>query len=472
MGVDTEFEQCYAQALGERTLPQGAARAYEAVACLRQSSEKTLWLANSRKDGSRCVIKAAYGGQRRFLQAEWDCLTELWNAGARCIPQPLRLEREGGCAWLARAWCEGETLDAMVREQGFLDERRVTLLGAALCDALSALHARVFICRDVKPENVVITPDETAVLIDCDAARRYEPGKARDTVFVISRETAAPEQYGFSQSDERTDVYGAGRTLVYMACGCYHAEQLNRVRLSRGFRRVLRRAASTQPERRYASAAALKAALERCRRFRRWPWAAAAALAVGMALLGAACRWPAPIGEAFSSFSRNLTEGESLSEVFQLDYNEAFQGERYQAMTDELLACYALRDKDKLAAACEALVSALYADPGLLTGEKVDYAQAELLPEDFFDVAPNRSISYGLWYGDEVLRHSLGSYRDYAAHFLRCLDDDLHNAALGNKTSSIYAYLELPAERRGEVLEYTLSDIVMLLGKTIQAPSK
>lgn len=68
MGVDTEFEQCYAQALGERTLPQGAARAYEAVACLRQSSEKTLWLANSRKDGSRCVIKAAYGGSAAFCR--------------------------------------------------------------------------------------------------------------------------------------------------------------------------------------------------------------------------------------------------------------------------------------------------------------------------------------------------------------------------------------------------------------------
>jgi len=472
MGVDTEFEQIYAQALGARTLPEGAARAYEAVSCLRQSREKALWLATRRRDGSRCVMKVAYGAQRRFLQAEWDCLTELWNAGARCIPQPLQLEREGECAWLARAWCEGETLAEMVREQGFLEEGRVTLLGAALCDALSVLHVHGFICRDVKPENVVITPEGTAVLIDCDAARRYEPGKAHDTDFVVSRETAAPEQYGFSQSDERTDVYGAGRTLLYMACGCYHAERLARLRLSRGFRHILLRAANAQPERRYASAAALKAALERCRRFRRWPWAAAAALAVGIALLGAACQRPASTGRAFSSFSQNLTQGQSLSQLFQLDYNEAFQGTRYQSMTDELLACYTLRDKDRLAAACEGLVSALYADPGLLTGEKVDYAQVEPLPEDFFSVTPSRSISYGLWYGDEVLRQRLGSYRDYAAHFLRCLDDDLHSAALGQKSSSIYAYLELPAERRGEVLDYALSDIVMLLGKAIQAPSK
>lgn len=282
------------------------------------------------------------------------------------------------------------------------------------------------------------------------ATRRYEPGKARDTVFVVSHETAAPEQYGFSQSDERTDVYGAGRTLMFLACGSYHEKQLDRLRLSRGLRRVLRRAASAQPERRYAGAAAL---------------------AAGMAVL-CACLRPAPVGQAFSSFARNLTPGQSLSQLFGLDYHEAFQGERYQPMLDEVLACYALRDQDGLAASCESLVSALYADPGLLTGEKLDYAQVDPLPEDFFSVAPYRSISYGLWYGGEALRHSLGAYRDYAADFLRCLDDDLHAAALEQKTSSIYAYLQLPAERRGEVLDYTLSDVVFLLGKAIQTPPK
>ncbi|MCI6377176.1 MAG: hypothetical protein MR842_05400 [Clostridiales bacterium] len=467
MGYETEFEQRYAQALGGLALPERAARAYEATDCLRQDKEKALWLARSRQDGSRCVIKAAYGGQRRFLQAEWDCLTELWNAGTRCIPKPLQFAQEGECAWLARAWCEGETLAALVRRQGFLDERRVTLLGAALCDALSALHAHGFVCRDVKPENVVIAPDETAVLIDCDAARRYAPGKAHDTFFVASRETAAPEQYGFSQSDERTDVYGAGRTLMYMACGCYHARQLNRLRLSRAFKRVLLRAASAQPERRYPSAAALKAALERCRRFRRLPLAAGAALAVGIVVLGVACLRPSPLGEAVPSFLQDTAEGGRLAEIFQLNYNEAFREENYQGMVDELLSCYAQRDKDKLAQACEALVAALYADPGLLAGEKVDYAQLDPLPGDFFDVTPSQSISYGLWYGDELLRRSLGAYRDYAGHFLRCMDDDLHKAALGKKTSSIYTYLELPMERRDEVLDYTLSDIVSLLGRAI-----
>ena len=470
MGVETEFERVYTQALGAPALPEGAARAYEAVSCLRQSGEKALWLATSREDGSRCVIKAAYGGQRRFLQAEWECLSELWNAGARCVPRPLRMEREGECAWLARAWCEGETLADMVREQGFLEERRAIRLGAALCDALSALHTRGFICRDVKPENVVITPEDTAVLIDCDAARRYAPGKASDTVFVVSRETAAPEQYGFSQSDERTDVYGAGRTLMYMASGCYQTKLLRRVRLSRGFRRVLCRAVSAQPERRYASAAALKSALKRSRRLRRWPWAAAAAL--GVALLIAVSRGAMPYGGAFSSFAQNLAPGQSLSALFALDYNEDFQGTRYQAMADELLACYALRDKERLAAACESLVSALYADPSLMKGEKVDYARLDPIPEDFFAVSASQGINYGLWYGDEVLRRSLGSYDDYAAHFLRCLDNDLHAAALGQKTSSVYAYLELPAERRGEVLDYTLSDLVTLLGRAIQTPPK
>ncbi len=139
-------------------------------------------------------------------------------------------------------------------------------------------------------------------------------------------------------------------------------------------------------------------------------------------------------------------------------------------MLDDLLTRYAARDKAPFADACEALITALYADPALLQGEKVDYALISPLPADFFDVTPVQAIDYGLWYSDETLRRNLGAYRDYAAHFLRVMNDDLSSAALGEKISSIYTYLDLPMERRDEVLSYALSDIVTLLGRAIDTP--
>lgn len=474
MTYDAEFERRYARSLSDCPLPETAADAYELLECLRQSREKAAWLVRDRQSGGRCVLKIAYGGQRRFLRAEWDCLTALKDDRSGCFPQPLRYEQDEGCSWLARSWEEGQSLAALVDEQGFLSEEQTVGYGMALCDALNALHAHGYICRDVKPENIVVTPSRRVMLIDCDAARRYDSQKARDTVFVVSYETAAPEQYGFSQSDVRTDIYAVGRTLIYMACGSYHSSKLDSLRVSRRLRRILRRAASPQPERRYPSAEALKTALQGCRSRRVWPWITAAALLIAVLSAGAAAvvwRAAQPAGAPVTPVSADgKAREESMAAQLGLPSARVFRARDYQDMLDELLARYAARDKAPFADACEALITALYADPALLQGEKVDYALISPLPADFFDVTPVQAIDYGLWYSDETLRRNLGAYRDYAAHFLRVMDDDLSSAALGEKISSIYTYLDLPMERRDEVLSYALSDIVTLLGRAIDTP--
>ena len=458
MGIETEFGQRYAQAAGGCPLPPEAAAAYEVLECLHEGAHKAVWLARDRAGGDTCVLKVACGGHVRFLQAEWDCLRAL--EGERYVPRPLRYGADGECAWLARTWHEGRTLDELVREDGFFSAARVVRYGMALCDVLHALHVRGYVCRDVKPENLLVTPDDRLLLIDCDTVRRYDAAKQRDTVIVASHDTAAPEQYGFSQSDARTDVYGIGRTLIFLASACYRPEQLRLVRMPGRLRRVLMRAASAQPSRRYPDAAAMKKALSRCRR-PLWPFPAAAALAGAVALLIWRPLLPAPaavVSDAPSPSAPGLAG------------TETFCAKNHQALLDDALACYARRDPEGLAAACEALVSALYADPALLQGEPVDYALLSPLPDDFFRVTPAVGISYSLWYSDETLRRHLGAYTDYAADLLRVLDDHLTAAALGERVSSIHNYLHMEPERRGEVLAYALYDMVLLLGMAIDVP--
>ena len=221
MGYNTEFEQEYFLMRTGVPLPETVASAYDLLECLRQSKEKAVWKARRRADGALCIVKIAYADQRRYLRAEWECLNAMQSAKSRHFPAPLQYEQEGNYAWLARSWCEGESLASLVRENGFLPEKQVIHYGMLLCDALNELHALGYVLRDVKPENLVIAPEEDSIaLVDCDAARQYNAQKACDTLFVVSRQTAAPEQYGFSQSDMRTDVFGAGRTLLYAACGC------------------------------------------------------------------------------------------------------------------------------------------------------------------------------------------------------------------------------------------------------------
>ena len=82
--------------------------------------------------------------------------------------------------------------------------------------ALSVLHARGIIHRDVKPENLMFAADGTVRLIDYGIARFYKEDEKRDTEKFGTAGYAAPEQYGFGQSDARTDLYAAGVTLLKM----------------------------------------------------------------------------------------------------------------------------------------------------------------------------------------------------------------------------------------------------------------
>ena len=86
---------------------------------------------------------------------------------------------------------------------------------------LRYLHERNYVYRDMKPGNILLRPDGRLALIDFGTMRVYKPGKAGDTVCLGTRGYAAPEQFGgMGQTDARTDIYGLGATLYYLATGC------------------------------------------------------------------------------------------------------------------------------------------------------------------------------------------------------------------------------------------------------------
>lgn len=72
--------------------------------------------------------------------------------------------------------------------------------------------------RDIKPENIILRGSQ-AVLIDFDAARLHKPEHEADTQILGTTGFAAPEQYGLSQSDIRTDIYSLGVLINVMLTG-------------------------------------------------------------------------------------------------------------------------------------------------------------------------------------------------------------------------------------------------------------
>jgi serine/threonine protein kinase/ABC-type branched-subunit amino acid transport system substrate-binding protein len=176
-------------------------------------------------------------------------------------------------AFLVMEYVEGENLNQHVRRVGPMREATAFRCGLMIVDLLVFLHAQKppLIFRDLKPDNVMLTPDRTIKLIDFGLARRFTPGKRSDTLPSGSVGYAAPEQWEETeQTDERSDIYSWGATMVHLLSGkvpspVFPLSALREVEpaLSEPGRAILARCVKARPVERYESAEALSRDIRR-----------------------------------------------------------------------------------------------------------------------------------------------------------------------------------------------------------------
>ena len=135
-------------------------------------------------------------------------------AGVSRLPHVRELYRLPDALVAVYDYVEGPTLRELVRERGPLAPARAVALARQLCQALAPLHAAGVVHRDIAPGNVVVAADG-AHLIDLGIARMRVDGASHDTTRLGTWGFAAPEQYGFAQTDARSDVFSLGRLLTY-----------------------------------------------------------------------------------------------------------------------------------------------------------------------------------------------------------------------------------------------------------------
>ena len=125
--------------------------------------------------------------------------------------------------YLVMDFIEGETLGERLWKapDHILPLPFVIHVTLQLCTVLSYLHSRTppVIFRDLKPANVMMTPDDHLYLIDFGIARLFKPEQSGDTLVLGSPGYAAPEQYGKAQTTERADIYSMGATLHQLLSG-------------------------------------------------------------------------------------------------------------------------------------------------------------------------------------------------------------------------------------------------------------
>lgn len=130
---------------------------------------------------------------------------------------------ENNRSYLVMDFINGQTLFQMLNELNGkpLSVSQTIMYARQLCQVLNYLHEHnpPIIFRDVKPTNIMLTPNDHLYLIDFGIARFFKEGQTQDTILLGSPGYAAPEQYGSAQTNTRTDMYSLGATLHFCLTG-------------------------------------------------------------------------------------------------------------------------------------------------------------------------------------------------------------------------------------------------------------
>ncbi|MBX5458085.1 MAG: serine/threonine protein kinase [Thermogemmatispora sp.] len=183
-----------------------------------------VYLAVDLRTNQPCAVKeylvTGASGQAQ-LQHEARVLSRLHHPH---LPSFIDAFSERGRYYVVLSYIEGRDLTEQLRLARQHDEAipLPVILGwlLAVCDAVQFLHSQQppVIHRDIKPDNIRITSDGTAYLVDLGNAKAVADG-ARTLFFARHQGTpgyAPPEQYpGGSGTDPRSDVYALGGTLYF-----------------------------------------------------------------------------------------------------------------------------------------------------------------------------------------------------------------------------------------------------------------
>jgi eukaryotic-like serine/threonine-protein kinase len=250
-----------------------------------------VYQAEDLKLSRRVALKLLPAGADPDPQARQRFVREARAASALNHPNIVTVhavEEAGGLDFIVMEYVEGETLKARI-DRGPLDLPQVLDVGLQVAEAVGAAHAAGVIHRDLKPGNVIVTPEGWAKVLDFGLATTAPllPGAMDGSAEHLSRLTGtglavgtipymSPEQTRGEAVDGRSDVFALGCVLYEAATGrrpftgpsalaVMHEiatadpppPSALRPRLPREFDALVRRALAKDREHRHASAAAL-----------------------------------------------------------------------------------------------------------------------------------------------------------------------------------------------------------------------
>ncbi|MGM9987416.1 MAG: protein kinase [Bacillaceae bacterium] len=180
------------------------------------------------------------------------------------LPKIYDIIESEGDIYVVMDYVEGESLKEKLNREKKIAVDEVIDWASQLSDVLGYLHTRKphpIIYRDMKPDNIMLTPDGKIKLIDFGIAREYKQENETDTTNLGTKAYAAPEQMAGKQTDERTDIYSLGVTLYHLVTGKSLNEAPFEIRpirtwdssLPEGLEYIIQKCTQAEPGERYQS---------------------------------------------------------------------------------------------------------------------------------------------------------------------------------------------------------------------------
>lgn len=240
----------------ESGYPSQFTEEYELLECLSRSEFCETILARSKKDKKMVVGKCYCRGHAYFEGTEPRQMQGLEFEGIPAYEGEYCNE-----SWrcILREYVPGKNLWECNR--AYFTSEFICKTGIELCRILEYLHGQStpVIHRDIKPQNVILRDDGRIALIDFGIARLYRENKTSDTRISGTRNFAPPEQYGFGQTDEKSDIYSLGMLLTWMLTGEERAIE----KPGNFLEKVLYHCTAFSPRERYSNAGQVRRQLKR-----------------------------------------------------------------------------------------------------------------------------------------------------------------------------------------------------------------
>lgn len=185
---------------------------------------------------------------RRYREISQELFRRIRDVSCPYLERLVEQSEDENGAYFISEYVEGTPAS----ERTFSEKEAVKSL-LELCAAIKALHRAGVIHRDIKPSNIICGNDGHIQLIDFDSARLRVEFQSRDTEILGTGGYAAPEQYGFMQTDDRSDIYAFGVTMEEIL-----GENADKPK----FRRIIKRCTQFDPDRRYRDISAVGRAIK------------------------------------------------------------------------------------------------------------------------------------------------------------------------------------------------------------------